>query len=292
MATITSINEFTGKLGNMVGFKKKDGTYGIRAYQRKPHNPRTTPQMTVRVSIANLVAFWRALLNAAHPNFTNKEQQESDYNAFVQANYGINPVFLKKSDVRAGACLASAYQISRGSLPTIGITAVSGGKMKSDIALDDLSIGAETKVSDLAKAIVQSNGNRFQEFDMLTIFYAQQLTEGDQNIPHVSVKALRIPLDFTDNTLVSDLENGDIIGVTDGFLSSKSTVNGGFTIVHTRLVDGQTEVSSQTISVNNNLLALYTGTSAMQAAILSYGGARDPFLRPFTNASVDLPVEP
>lgn len=295
MGTINSVTEFTGKFGNMVGYKKKDGTYGIRKYQRKPHNPKSSYQMAVRTSIANIVAFWKAMMATAHPNFTNKPTSQSDYNAFFQANYGVNTVYLTKEDVRKGVCIAAPYLITRGSLPTIGYIAVSGGKMKSDIALADLAITGETTVRDIAGAIIDSNNDRFAEGDMLTVIYAKQVSEmvGGDEIYHVNVSALRIPIDLTDDTLLADLPNGDIIGVTDGYLSSKGAVNGGFAIVHSRLVDGKVEVSTQTFNVNNNLLAIFTGNSAKQAAMLSYGVGKDPFYRPITNTGGgDEPVNP
>ena len=296
MGTITSINEFSGKLGNMVGFKKKDGTYGVRKHQRKPNNPRTTAQMAVRVSIANMVAFWKAMVAVSRPNFENKPAGDSDYNVFFQTNYGNNPVYLTKQDVRAGTCVAAPYMITRGTLPTIALTAVSGGKMKSDIALDDFTITTETTVGELAQAICGGAPERFKEGDMLSVIYVEQteVSDPDNNvyIPRVVVKALRIPMDTSDQRLVADLENGDLVGVTDGYLSSKSTVNGGFTMVHSRLVEGKTAVSTQWFTVNNNILSLYTGSAARQKAMGSYGLGKALFFRPIVTVAEALPPEP
>ena len=89
-------------------------------------------------------------------------------------------------------------------------------------------------------------------------------------------------LDKNDNTKLFDIANDALFSSTDGYLSSKSAVNGGIVWIHSRSENGKTKVSPQQMMVNNNLLETYTTSEACEAAIESYGGVnKKDYLTPY-----------
>lgn len=280
MAKITSLIEFTGSVGNLTGYKGRDGRNVIRHRISNPRNAKTISQMARRVAWANLVNFWRAITPYMTPSFESKGQGLTDYNSFMAVNIDSNQVFLNKKESRQGAVVAAPYQVTQGSLHSINVTTVSGGKMTSDIALGDFVIDADSTVANFTHAIFENN-TAFEQGDQLTALCLKQIFDTAFNIPRVVVVAGKVILDSSDSTHLWDCVPDELFSVTGGYLSSKSTVNGGIVWIHSRKdASGKTLVSSQNITINNNALSDYTSQAARDAAIKSYGGARINYLTP------------
>lgn len=286
MGKITSLVEFQGKVGNLVGSKGKDGRSVIRQYQYNPRDAKSRLQMERRVAWANMVAFWRAMKSEDRPSFQNKPAAWSDFNAFISANEGRNKVFLTKKEARIGVCIAAPYQVSEGELSTIGMTSLSGGKFKTDLALGDLVIDGDTTVSTFTKAILDNNEG-WENGDRLTCIYMPQVVVGYDQIPMVNTVVSAVTLNKGDNTSLWDVVNDFCFGSTDGYISSKNTVNGGIVWIHSRRDEGTGKilVSTQTMDVNSTLLDTYMSDGAMNDAIKSYGGTKYRGILDPTNVS-------
>lgn len=287
MGKITSLIEFNGSVGNVVGYKGRDGRNVIRFKVHDPRNPQTTLQMRRRVSWANLVNLWAAITPYMHPSFNLKPAGQTDFNAFMSENVGINPVFLTKKLAHQQACVVSGIMVTNGELPTIGSSLVAGGRSASTIAIGDLTITAETTIGNLSTAILDNNPD-FAAGDQVTGLLVKQITQGTEGLPKVEVIAQRVVLDTTDTRVLADVleaESGSadaLFSSSNGFLSSKASVNGGCCWIHSRMVNGETKVSTQTLDVNNTLLENYTTAAAQVAAMQSYG-VNEKYLTPSSN---------
>ena len=287
MGKITSLIEFNGSVGNVVGYKGRDGRNVIRFKVHNPRNPQTTMQMRRRVSWANLVNLWAAITPYMHPSFNHKPEGQTDFNAYMSENVGISPVFLTKKQAHRQECVVSPIMVTNGELPTINTSLVSGSKLKSTIVTGDLTITAETTIANLSMAILENNPE-FEAGDQITGLLVQQISVGTEGIPKVTVIAQRVVLDTTDTRVLADVleaESGSadaMFSSADGYLASKASVNGGACWIHSRMVNGETIVSTQTLSVNNNVLASYTSAAAQVAAMKSYG-VNEKYLTPSSN---------
>ena len=246
-------------------------------------------QMVHRVQLANLVNLYRSFGGTLHPSFENRPQGVSDYNAFVSANLGIIPVYLTKDEARQGGAVVAAYQVTRGSLPSITVTAGTGDVAVTDIALGSMSITASTTLKAFSNAVVNNNSD-YEYGDQISAFIATQSVNSESQVPYVKIQAIEVTLDGTDEeTVLRDLVGTEAFSVVDGHLGAGQTVNGAIAYVHSRKTPGGTKVSTQRFLVSNNILPNYQSTAQRAAAILSYGGSQgDPFLTP----NVDDVVEP
>lgn len=280
MGKITSLIEFKGAVGNLVGYKGKDGRNVIRKRNWDVRNAKSVLQMRRRVQWANLVNMWKAIAPYMEPSFENKAAGQSDYNAYVQANVDNGVcVYLTKEDSRRGVTVAAPYILCRGTLPEIQLSMVAGGKMASNIAIGDLTINAETTRGNLSKAIVDNNPD-FQEGDQLTFVIVKQLTVGTEGIPRVEVVAGRFVIQQNATDLIYDSVPEDGLSTANGYISSRASVNGGMCYIHSRIVDGKTIVSNAQLTANNNILSSYTDGTAQAKAMVSYGVKDGSYLTP------------
>lgn len=287
MGKITSLIEFNGSVGNVVGYKGRDGRNVIRFKVHNPRNPQTTLQMRRRVSWANLVNLWASITPYMHPSFNHKPAGQTDFNAFMSENVGISPVFLTKKQAHQQECVVSPIMVTNGELPTIDTSLVSGGKLQSTIVLGDLTISAETTIANFSMAVLDNNPD-FAEGDQITGLLVQQISVGTEGLPKANVIAQRVVLDTTDTRVLADVleaESGSedaMFSSSNGYLASKASVNGGACWIHSRMVNGETIVSTQNLSVNNTILSSYTSAAAQVAAMKSYG-VTEKYLTPSSN---------
>ena len=282
MAILSGINTRLRKsAGDWTFSRNQSTTIAMQKVEKKAVPVRSNKQMTRRMGWANIVSMWRSFTGNLRPSFEHKGSRHSDFNAFMAANLALSKVYLKRSEVRLGVCVAAPYIMSIGTLPAIGVSLMNGGKMRSDIALGDLTIDADTTVSAFSKAVMNNNPY-FSEGDQITGFLADQQLVGENQIPKVRMVASRVRLDNTSNTKLLDIVSEELFASADGYLASKSTVNGGIAWIHSRLEKGRTLVSPQQLVVNNSLLDTYMSDTARTEAIESYGGLnKQEYLTPY-----------
>jgi hypothetical protein len=220
----------------------------------------------------------RPLLNYG---FENKPKNLSDYNMFVKVNMQRTPIYLTKQAVAGGACIATAYQISQGSLPAIVVSG-SGQNGKTDIRLGGLTIGSNTTVADFSAAVVNNNPD-YKYGDQISFFLVKQLVNANTEIPYCQFSAAKVILDAANEDKLADVTGGSTgFKAVDGNLGhSGSDGDCAYTWVHTRKADGKTLVSSQNlIAVNATLLAEHQGDAAYTLSKSSYGASIESFLIP------------
>ena len=139
------LRKMSGSAGDLT-FKIQNGLTVVSEKVTKMTNPRSDAQMRVRTRWSNVVAMYSGVRPLLRHGFENKPAGLSDYNMFVKLNMQRTPIYLTKQAVAGGACVATAYQISQGSLPAIVVTGT-GQSGVTDIRLGSLDITSNTTVA-------------------------------------------------------------------------------------------------------------------------------------------------
>ena len=174
MSTLQGINtDMSGKVGQFVYRRTKKGTVVAQAPRKFSVPRRSEKQMYLRCQMANLTANYRLYGDMLDLGFEDKSDAQSEFNLYVKANYGKNPVFITAGMREEGACVVAPYTFCRGTLGTIGYDVNGSNILVSDLALGDLTISASTTVAQLAAAIIGNNAG-WKDQDQLTFFHALQ----------------------------------------------------------------------------------------------------------------------
>lgn len=274
----------TKKLGGSVIYQAM-GQTRQRALASSVSNPRTQAQMTQRVKWANLVNLYRANSDWMKYAFETKKASQSDYNKFMSLNVTDSNIFLPKNIAAAGGAVVQSYLITQGSLPSIETTYVSGSIWwATNIYLGNSYIFSTPTVAAFTRVLLDNNP-AMREGDQLSFIRMTQMTNADNGAPYVIVRKYELVLSLTNQASVWDYLPNDYIDSSEAATNSQLVVKdsgnaGGFVLVLSRTIAGKTYVSSQRIVVANNsaLIAAYSSTAALQAAINSYGSSEEAFL--------------
>ena len=274
------ISKLSGSAGNIT-FKRRMGQTVVSEKVTQIRNPRTNAQMQTRTKWGNIIAMYKGIRPLLNYGFENKPKNLSDYNMFVKVNMQRTPIYLTKQAVAGGACVATSYQITQGSLPAIVITGTGNGSV-TDIHLGILSLSNATTIAQFAKAVVDSNPD-YQYGDQISFFKVEQKTNAETGIPYCQFSAWKVVLDAADTeTKLWDVVAREGFSSSDGCLAhSNANFVGAFGWVHSRKSNGKTLVSSQSlIAANDTILAEYQGNLAYNLARSSYGMSEDVYLTP------------
>lgn len=167
-------------------------------------NNRTYRQMYSRCQFGNLAANNQLYANRLPRPFENKPPRQTDFNLFIQANYGRDPVYLKHGQVLSGACVLAPYQFTRGSLVCISCTVNADGVLASDLSLGKLVITELTTVADFSQALIDNNSD-WREGDELSFFYAVQTIDAYLEVPRARMNSCHLVLDTTDTELLYNI---------------------------------------------------------------------------------------
>ena len=278
------ISKINGSAGNLT-FKSLNGQTVISEKVTHIRNPRTNAQMQTRTKWGNIIAMYKGIRPLLNYGFEAKPKTLSDYNMFVKVNMQRTPIYLTKQAVAGGACIATAYQISQGSLPAIVVSG-SGQNGVTDIRLGGLTIGSNTTVADFSAAVVNNNPD-YKYGDQISFFLVKQLVNANTEIPYCQFSAAKVILDAANEDKLAD-----VTGSSHGFASADGVLahvgNDGdcaYAWVHTRKSDGKTLVSSQSLVSANTKEAEYKGDAAYNLSKSSYGSSVESFLVPDGNAT-------
>lgn len=271
------------RLGGVVLYQMNGQTLA-RELAPQVANPRTTAQMRQRVKLSNLVAFYKANKVWMRNAFEDKEQRESDYNAFVAANIGNTLVALTKSEVASGAAVAAPYQITRGSILSIEHT-LQGSTIKTNLNLGNFQIEAGTTIGQLSTAILNNNLTLSEGMQLSLIVNVQQSGNASQQ-PYIVVRVYEFLLNRSSSEPLTNYFPESVTSVAAGTgnyalaLNTSTYSEGGATFILSHSVGGVTRVSSQRLQLfgNQSVYNTHTTAAAMQAAIDSYGVGGDVFL--------------
>lgn len=275
------------------GAKKKLGgtvlyTQGGRTLQRElapeVKNPKTPAQMGQRVKWANLVAFYRANSGWMPKAFENKKATQSDYNKFMSLNAANSRIYLTKEQARQGACVVDSYRVSDGTLQPVDIFPMSNNWV-TNLYLTGLDkLDATTSVAAFSTALLTSNAG-LRSGDQLSFIRVTQLFNNTTDIPYIQVRAYELLIDEQGPGLVKDFWPIELIALgqeqeTKALMVKNNNKQGGFALIVSRTQGGRVLVSpSQVTQVNMaDVINKYSSSTALQAAIDSYGSGDEVFL--------------
>ena len=273
------ISKISGSAGNL-SFSRTGGQTVIRERVTSIRNPRSDAQMRTRTKFTNIVSMYRGIRPLLNYGFEAKPKTLSDYNMFVKVNMQRTPIYLTKQAVAGGACVATAYQISQGSLPAIVVTGT-GQNGVTDILLGSLSITNATTVAQFSTAVVQNNPD-YRYGDQISFFLVKQKVNEETGIPYCQFSAAKVILDAANENKLYD-ETGSSHGFAsiDGKIGhSGNDGDCAYAWVHSRKTDGKTLVSSQSLLSANTKEAEYKGDMAYNLSRSSYGNGIEAFLVP------------
>ena len=278
------LRKMSGSAGDLT-FKIQNGLTVVSEKVTKMTNPRSDAQMRVRTRWSNVVAMYSGVRPLLRHGFENKPAGLSDYNMFVKLNMQRTPIYLTKQAVAGGACIATAYQISQGSLPAIVVTGT-GQSGVTDIRLGSLDITSNTTVAQFSTKVVENNAD-YRYGDQISFFLVKQMVNAETGIPYCQFSAAKVILDAANEDKLAD-----VTGSSHGFASVDGKLghsgNDGdcaYAWVHTRKSDGKTLVSSQSLLAANTKEAEYKGDAAYNLSKSSYGSSVESFLVPDGNAT-------
>ena len=274
MAKVNGVaTQISGKVGELMFVQTKHGTIVYEAPTVKKTPRRSEQQMGTRTQWANLGATYMMFDGTLKRGFEALPTNMSVYNAFVQANLGVVKVYITKTMRLNGGCVLAPYQITRGSLPSIGMSVNGSGVVVSDLALGSLQIGAQTTVGEFSQAIIANNAG-WQVGDQLTFFLGRQTVDPVTSIPRATLTPNKVVMDVVDETPLWNVCGQEGFSSVDGYLGMNAVLLAGAAAwVHSREAgQGQLKVSTQFFYVENAALASYQTSAALMASANSYGG--------------------
>ena len=285
MAILNGIaSKLKGSAGSLT-FRRTGGRTVVSEKVTEVKITRTDAQMKQRTKWGNIIAMYKGIRPLLNYGFEAKPKTLSDYNMFVKVNMQRTPIYLTKQAVAGGACVATAYQISQGSLPAIVVTGT-GQNGVSDILLGSLSITSATTVAQFSAAVVQNNAD-YRYGDQISFFLVKQKVNEETGIPYCQFSAAKVILDAANENKLYD-ETGSSHGFAsiDGKIGhSGNDGDCAYAWVHSRKSDGKTLVSSQELLSANSKEAEYKGDNAYNLSKSSYGAGIESFLVPDGNAT-------
>lgn len=287
MAKVKSagLRNYVGRLGGSVYYMNRGQNIG-RELAPEVSNPRTPAQMRQRMKWANLVNIYKANRSwMGHLSFENKPQTWSDYNAFMSANIGANPVYLTKGAADNGDAILAPYTMTKGSLPTIEYAYSDNipglaTSIKIETEPDTLTVG------ELSQEILDNNPE-WQFGDQLSVVLMYKGVA-----PYPIVVPIEIIINPGDETPLSDIDTqfaplSDILTIEGtGYLAvamdaGVSYGNQAACVIHSRTTSGRTKVSTQAFMLNPTATTTFQqmGTDEQfEYAAASYGVGSDYFL--------------
>ena len=247
-------------------------------------NPRTQSQMGQRVKWTNLVNLYRANRSWMKYAFETKKSNQSEYNKFMSLNVSDSRIYLTKPVANAGGCVVDSYIITQGSLPSIEFVKTTNDYYRSNIQIGPSTNFQTISVKDFSDMVVELNP-AIRYGDQLSFIRMTQMTNASTGVPYVVVREYEVITDTNNLLPLSNylpIEYITTWGDKEFYLAVQTAAgrNGGFAMILSRTISGKTYVSSQrVIPVNmDSYIEAFSSSTALQAAIDSYGVSEDAFL--------------
>lgn len=253
---------------------RNDSNYGESAR-------RTQLQQNRRVLWANLVEFYKISARWMPKSFESKGIGQTDYNKFMAVNVPSARIALTKAESEAAGCVVDAFVVSQGSLPSIEIEQTVSG-YKTNIALGDLTITADTTIADFSNAAITNNANIREGMQLSCAVYTQSVDP--LGTPRAICRLYEITIDTHSSSKLRAYFPEFISNIVSGYLgTSASMPAGGFAYILTELQGGSLKVSTQLLTtINAELISQYSSDAQIERAAQSYGIDQEVILNPDT----------
>lgn len=285
----------SGNVGAM-NFRQRSGEVVVaeRVYTNKSKGDGATESQRIhRSRLANIVNFYRVILELEKKAWANKQGGQSDFNMFAKYNLANSPIFLTKQEAALGAAVIAPYKVSMGALEPLAC-AYDGDIFKTGVALGAAFAFADATIGALADAIVSNNTDwKYGDKLSIAIFTGNTRTLTEAAIPVVNVKYLELTLNAGDSTLLADVPNFSALSAAKAADNSFVINNGASAgvAVHSREINSTLLASEQFIVVNASSYTLnrtYSSEAQKQKAMDSYGYKPDVLLTPYSEIDVQV----
>lgn len=252
---------------------------------------RTELQQERRVKWANLVNFYKVSKFWMPKAYENLRKGQTDYNRFMQLNVPVSTISLTKQMAESGACIAEAYLITQGSLPSIEISSTETG-WTTNIALGDLQIAEQTTVADFSEAVVSNNDSIQEGMQLSFVSYMQTLDA--MSVPRLICTLYEVTLDKKNLNMLRSYLPVFCSTSSNGMLATSNEIAvGAFAYILSSQLKGRIEVSTQRLITNNaDLMSEYSSASNRTRAIDSYGLDLEVILSPVTTTEQNPTEKP
>lgn len=285
----------SGNVGAM-NFRQRAGEVVVaeRVYTNASKGDGATEAQRIhRSRLANIVNFYRVILELEKKAWANKQGGQSDFNMFAKYNLANSPVFLTKQEAALGAAVIAPYKVSMGALEPLACS-YDGDIFKTGVALGAAFAIADATIGALADAIVENNPDwKYGDKLSVAILTGANRTLTEATIPVVTVKYLEITLNAGDTTTLASLPNFAALSpakAADNTLVINNGSSAGVA-VHSREVNSALLASEQFIVMNPAQFGIYrnyTSESQKQKAMDSYGFKPDVLLTPYSEVDVQV----
>ena len=285
MAILNGIlKKLNGSAGSLT-FKQVNGQTVVSEKITAVKKSNTPMQMRQRTKWGNVVQMYKGIMPLINNGFESKAAGCNDFQMFMKVNMPITDIYLTRSEVAGGGCIAAPYQITQGTLPSI-VIAGSGDNARTDIKLGDLKIDANTLVKDFAIAVVSNNAD-YDFGDQISFFDVLQRVNAVTGIPYCQFLATNVVLDKASEVKLLDIVSKYGFATVDGYLGHiEGEGDGVYAWVHTRKSSAKTLVSTQSLIDNNDeMIAECSGNQAYKRSVDTYGGENSAFLTPGTTTT-------
>lgn len=236
---------------------------------------RTPAQMSRRVKWANLVNLFKGMKSWQPKAYDFKKKGQTDYNLFMSLNINSALVCLTRDMAMNGCGCWEAYQVSRGSLAPIGITAGSVVGTAVTNIVCALAFDANTTIGALSREIIAKNP-AFENGDNIAIVGFWTMLD-DRGYPYSGTDYRELTLDTASLVTLSDADLWSYISHTDDdrLQLDYQTVSGGTTThmvaIHTRKSTALQVSTQYLVPVNDIYSGQFMGQEWEQQCIDSYG---------------------
>lgn len=246
----------------------------------------TLAQREHRCKLANIVNFYRAIIEFEKRAWEGKPERVSDYNMFVKNNLTNNDIYLPKNYATVGACVPARYIVAKGNLAPVAISPIFGAgvnSVKTQLAVGSLPVGSDYTVGQLSQAIIDNNAG-YNNGDKITFGFIRKrnTTIGAVTYPFIDVEYIEMQIDTESDVIAADLwfSRNFSYGIDSNAISFDGTADAVFA-VHTRMLGSELMASNQVVVLPASQSANQYGTEAwIEACCDSYGYKGDVLIQP------------
>lgn len=268
-----TIGKGTGSLGNVTLRRVKGENIASQKVSKGTQKIGTYDQVLRRVRWSNLVTAYQ-MLNALGDGhgmsqaFPQRPINQNNFNAFMKANLGVADVAsvaLPKDKADSRFLVPAPFIVSQGTLtaPEALMATFANG------AFTMAGTNNFANVGELCAALIASYG--FENGDVAT-FIVQQWNEGGAKFSSQQIVINSASTDALPSWITSAgvITAGNAIANSEGIIIRGRNSESGYLVSPAQFGDGMTSSTPYT---------LYTGSTAMEDAVDSYGYRTDPYLQ-------------
>ncbi|KAA6329897.1 hypothetical protein EZS27_021339 [termite gut metagenome] len=275
MITTFPLGSYRGRIENMAAYVRC-GRQVFRSINNRPSNPRTFSQMRQRTKLSNILSAYRILSSFIRESYQTRPSSLTAYNMFVKNNLKVTEVFLDRGEALAEACVVDEFNISEGTLPTIGTTAFDNRLATSLQLPAGFSINETTTLGEVSACLVGCNAS-LRYGDKISILYLMQVRpqrEVNFYMPHAELKLYEFVLEGDSRIPFYTLVDERLFRIREGYVCTDEQVGeGAVGYVHSRKTKRCIEYSTQSLVLlpDTVLCRTYGSLEKSYEAAASYG---------------------